>query len=125
MSAAPEPLNPLHLQPQGEGDECITCASVLAYVRTVAARRDPALAHLYKTMPSERVGDGIEIALQILGAHITLKRRYGRSAKTGARAHREEIREILDSTNISNLVLAQAWLEAGYGALPSSPKPPD
>lgn len=120
MNATPDALSPAGLQPQGEDFAYVTPDSALAYVRVAAARRDPALARHYQTMSSDRVKDGIEIALQILDAHITLKRRYGRGARTGARAHHAAIRQLLESTPSSSLVLAQAWLEAGYGVLPSS-----
>jgi hypothetical protein len=107
-------------QSQIQEVESFTPEQVLAFVRDVAARRDSALAHYYRTMAAGRVKDGVEVVLQLLEVHLELKRRYGRGARTGSRAHAAEIRRLLDSTNSANLVAAAAYLESAYGVLPPS-----
>jgi hypothetical protein len=81
--------------PQGEEVESFTSEQVLAFVRDVAARHDPQLAHYYATMPNSRVKDGVDVVLRILAVHLESKGRYGRGARTGSRRHAAEIRRLL------------------------------
>lgn len=114
MSALPEPTIPAEdLPPQddAEGGEIVRLEDVLTFVRAEAARRDPALAHHYAQMRPGRIKAAADLAQHILAAHLELRRRQGRGARTGRRLHAQQVYALLDSTNTANLVLAQAFLE--------------
>ena len=119
IATAPEPTNTAEdLDPEGE--EFVRPEDVLAFVRDAAARRDPSLAHHYATMTPRRIKAAADLAQHILAAHLELRRRQGRGARTGRRVHAQAIYSLLDSTNTCNLVLAMAFLEVAFGVLPPS-----
>jgi|ERR671916_1863728 hypothetical protein len=116
--AAPAARGSEDPDPGAEAIDVFTSGQILDYVRYEAARRDPRSAHLYRKMRAGRIKDGIDVAQQLLAAHLALFRGHGRG---GRREHRAAIDGILASTNDASLVLGLVWLEAALGLLPASP----
>jgi hypothetical protein len=123
MSARPEPTSQTDAQepePEDLWAEAVTPEEALAFVRTVAAQRDPTNARHYTAASAGRIKDGVDLARRLLAAHLPAthlqgrrrRGRRGRDATTDA-ALQEEL----------SLVLALTWLEAAYGLLPPS-RPP-
>jgi len=115
--AAPETGSPEDLELDADTIETFTAEQILDYVRYEAADRDPRYAHLYRKMSAGRIKDGVDVAQELLTAHLALYRHYGRG---GRRQHRTAIDRILESTNDASLVLALVWLEAAFALLPRS-----
>ena len=113
----PEASSPEDPEPGPEAIETFTRDQILGFVRGEAARRDPRYAHLYRKMSAGRIKDGVDVAQQLLAAHLALFRCHGRG---GRREHRAAIDRILASTNDASLVLGLVWLEAAFGLLPAS-----
>jgi hypothetical protein len=121
MAASPESTSPAeNPMPEDEVLESFTHEDVLWFVRNEAARRDPALAHLYRRMDASRVKDGVDVVLALIQAHRDLVGRWGRRARTGKRKHAQRVYALLASTNEANLVLAEAYLFSAYATLPPS-----
>src|SRR5215217_8093699 len=115
--AAHETRSPEDLERDADPIETFSAEQILFFVRDEAADRDPRYAHLYRSMSAGRVKDGIEVAQQLLRAHLALYRCHGRG---GRKEHRAAIERILESTNDASLVLALAWLTAAFALLPRS-----
>ncbi len=96
--------------PAEEPDEGYSADGILAFVREMAATRDPRHAHLYRAVEPERIRAGARVAQQILETHLALRQRMGRGARTGRRAHAQTVYHLLDSTNDIDLELAVAAL---------------
>ena len=109
--------------PESEDELCIHPEDVLRYVREQAGRIDPRHADLYRTMSPTRIQDGAELAQRLLATHRTLLGRWGRLARTGRRAHLQQVYRLLRSTNEANVVLAEAYLETAFGTLPPTERP--
>ena len=117
LAATPQSTSPDGQELEGATIETFTSDQILDYVRHEAARRDPRSAHLYRKMRAGRIKDGVDVAQQLLTAHLALFRCHGRG---GRREHRAAINRILASTNDASLVLGLVWLEAAYALLPAS-----
>ena len=115
--AAPAARGSEDSEPGAEAIDVFTSDQILDYVRHEAARRDPRSAHLYRKMRAGRIKDGVDVAQQLLTAHLALFRCHGRG---GRREHRAAINRILASTNDASLVLGLVWLEAALALLPAS-----
>lgn len=120
-----EPIADMHdvdapPEPQPQDEDLIDPELVLRYVREHAARRDPALSHLYAGMSPRRIKDAAYLAQQLLETHRELLGRQGRGARSGKRKHARRIYDLLNATNDGTLVLAIAYLETAIGTLPAS-----
>jgi hypothetical protein len=98
---------------------------VLDYVRRVTAQRDPRHAALYETTDASRIKDAVDVLQTLLRAHLTFHQRTGRGARSGKRAHRQQIDAAVLGTNEATYHLGLTWLELAFGLLPSSPPPED
>ena len=128
MSASPEATSPDHDPEPGvvrDWDDLFSPADVLAFVRTVAAQRDPQNARHYADCDASRIKDGVETLQAIMRAHLEFHVRTGRGARSGRRRHAAAIREAVLATNPVTYTLGLVWLDLAFGLLPSSPAPED
>ena len=93
---------------------------ILAFVRTIAARRDPGRILPYSSTSPARIKHAAAVAQRVLEVHL----RYLRSSPRarGRRQHNAEIFRLLDQTNPGTLTLALAWLDAAFALLPPGTK---
>src|SRR5687768_3108391 len=100
--------------PADEAEECFTAENVLGFVRDLAAARNPYSAHSFRTVDLNRLRSGARVAQRLLNAHLELRRRMGRGARTGKRAHAAAVRRVLEASNERDLELAAAVLSLPF-----------
>src|SRR5690242_9084044 len=101
MSVAPEPEDRApDAGPASDTMETFTETQILAFVRDVAAERDPAHADRYHATTSGAIMDACGVAQDLLAPHLRW----------------------VEEERARDIVLALSWLHAAYGLLPPSAK---
>jgi hypothetical protein len=103
----PAPPTP-DVPPADEADVCYTAEDMLTFVRNVAG------ASTSRSVDLTRLRSGVRVAQALLDAHLKLRRRTGRGARTGRRAHAAAVRRVLEDSNERDLVLALAMLSLPF-----------
>jgi hypothetical protein len=125
VAASPERTTPPE-DPPPTDDETVRFSpwQLHRYVVDVAIERDPARAHVYKTVSPDRTKDGVEVVLALIELHQAMTRRRQQHPRTRCRQHAEQVAELLATTNEADLTLAAAYLQSAYGTLPLSRSQP-
>ena len=108
------------IRDSGEVLEAYTEAEILAFVRTIAARRDPGRILPYSSASPARIKHSAAVAQCLLETHLRYLRASPRDR--GRRRHNAEIFHLLNQTNPATLTLALAWLDAAFALLPPGTK---
>jgi hypothetical protein len=97
-----------------EPGEPLTAADLAGFCRELAAISHPRYERIHRAVGDERIRAGARVAQQILNAHLELRQRMGRNARTGRRKHSQTVYELLDGTNDVDLQLAVAVLSLPF-----------
>jgi hypothetical protein len=89
---------------------------ILAFVRTIAARRDPGRGVAYLGVSPARIKHAAAVAQQLLQLHLDYRRQYRHGR--GRRVHSAAVYDHLAQINDASLVLALVWLDAAFALLP-------
>jgi hypothetical protein len=93
-----------------------TEAEILAFVRTIAARRDPGRGVAYPGVSPARIKHAAAVAQRLLQLHLDYRRQYRHGR--GRRVHSAAVYDRLAHTNEASLVLALALLDLAFAVLP-------